>query len=714
MKLGRTDGTVQCDYRMTRYKANCSVRLALSIVLVSCEMGSSFPANASQLSTPDIPARAVTIEDVVNAPDTVPANDGGVDDLSWIGASDSVVYAYTESAGAHTQIETLDIRRQITRPVAEGCRPKPSPDGTRIAFVSTGDNGRPQLWVFELTTGRSHQLTHFTDGLFSGWSNNYEFAWSPDNSQILFAHHVGSHIGAARGSDYLERFEPGVATALIYDGKHQLYKDTQVTEIWLIDSRSGASRLVLTEPAEMVAGISWFPDGRRAAYFSQGLSEAEALTNSISILDTVSGVAQVIKSGVGQDAIPHISPDGRYIAFDRDTLGIAYPEYDVASVVRVDTGMENKLPIAGAASRVLAWAPRSDGLYVRERDDTSGDWQVEYCDFQGRKELLPALNQQKRIALSYSQRKAAWADGDTARPLLHVMRLPIARNEIWHMNIAMRANNTTRVSKGRNALLQGERGSLHWNSRDGTAMSGFLERPVDYSPGQRYPTLVMVHGGPFGGRGEMAAMPLHSPLVFDYWAAKGYVVFAPNYRSDGSAGWNAIEQAKARGDLFDRDFDDIMTGVDELIRLGIADANRLGILGHSYGSTETNWVITHTHRFRVAVSYEGEADMVWGLGGRANEYDEWLYGGSPLEKRPAYDRQSAIRNASGTTTPTLFIAGEFGIAHDQLAWMYAALTRQKTPSEFLLYRNEGHNMTAIANRKDVMQRVNDWIENHID
>ena len=105
--------------------------------------------------------------------------------------------------------------------------------------------------------------------------------------------------------------------------------------------------------------------------------------------------------------------------------------------------------------------------------------------------------------------------------------------------------------------------------------------------------------------------------------------------------------------------------------------------------------------------------MVWGLGGRANEYDEWLYGGSPLEQRAAYDRQSAIRSALGAKTPTLFIAGEFGIARDQLAWMYTALRRQGTPAEFILYRNEGHNMAAGANRRDVMQRVADWIETHI-
>src|ERR1700719_4275149 len=256
------DRTVRSEHRNTRHNARCSVRLALSITLVSCGMGSSFPSNASRLSTLDIQARAVTIEDVVNAPDTVPANNGGVEDLSWISASNSVVYAYTESAVAHTQVEILDTRRQVTLEVAEGFRPKPSPDGTRIAFVTIGDNDRPQFWVFELSTGRSRQLTRFPDGLFSGWSNNYDYEWSPNNSQILFAHHVGSHLAALRGSDYLARIEPGLPTALIYDGKHQLYKDTQVTEIWLIDSRSGASHLLVIEPAARVAGINWFPDGR--------------------------------------------------------------------------------------------------------------------------------------------------------------------------------------------------------------------------------------------------------------------------------------------------------------------------------------------------------------------------------------------------------------------------------------------------------------------
>jgi dipeptidyl aminopeptidase/acylaminoacyl peptidase len=558
------------------------------------------------------------------------------------------------------------------------------------------------------------QLTQFPEGVFSSGSNNYEYSWSPDGSQILFAHHIGLHLAAARGGDYMERFGPDSATALVFDGKHHLREDTEQTEIWLINSRSGASRLVATERADMVAGIGWFPDGRRAAYFSEGISDVDGVINSLVILDTVSGVTRVFESDVGQDAIPHISPDGRYIAFDRNVLGISYPEYDSVSIVEVDTGIELKLPIVGATSRILAWTKGSDGLYVREKRDSSGVWHVEYWNLKGQKELLPALGQQSYIALSYFQRKAAWVDGDAAHPSLHVMALPISKSELRQTNIALSANSGGDSPLGRKVLLEGERRQLRWRSRDGTNLTGFLVLPIDYHSAQRYPTLVMIHGGAFGGRGEQAAMPLHTPLIFDYWAAKGFVVFAPNYRSDGSAGWNALLEARARGNLFDRDFDDIMTGVDELIHLGIGDANHLGILGHSYGSTETNWAITHTHRFRVAVSYEGEADMVWGLGGRMNAYDEWLYGGSPVEKRASYDRQSALRSVLGTTTPTLFVAGEFGLARDQLAWMYAALRRQGTPAEFVLYRNEGHNVASSANRLDVMKRVTDWIESHIE
>src|SRR5262249_2386598 len=149
---------------------------------------------------------------------------------------------------------------------------------------------------------------------------------------------------------------------------------------------------------------------------------------------------------------------------------------------------------------------------------------------------------------------------------------------------------------------------------------------------------------------------------------------------------------RSEGNSFDGDFADIMGGVDEVIRMGIADSAHMAIAGHSWGSYETNWVITHTNRFRAAISFEGDADMSrqWGKLAAGNEFTEWMYGGPPWEKWSAYEKQSAMHYVRGVKTPALFIAGENSVFTDILKWMYAAWRRQNIPAGLLIYEKEGH------------------------
>ncbi len=204
---------------------------------------------------------------------------------------------------------------------------------------------------------------------------------------------------------------------------------------------------------------------------------------------------------------------------------------------------------------------------------------------------------------------------------------------------------------------------VRWKSHDGLEIHGLLIKPLGYEPGKKYPLLINVHGGPVGGvylRGEIL---LTSPLEWQMWAAKGFVVFIPDYRTSEIPGWGPLLKARENQDFNERDMDDIMSGVDHIIQMGLVDPSKLALIGHSNGSYLTNWIITHTNRFKVAVSYEGVAEMyiAYGAGMRVggNTFAEWMFKGKPWEVPQNYRKNSSIEYVKGVKTPTLFISGDY-------------------------------------------------------
>ncbi len=269
----------------------------------------------------------------------------------------------------------------------------------------------------------------------------------------------------------------------------------------------------------------------------------------------------------------------------------------------------------------------------------------------------------------------------------------------------------------------GKVSEVKWKASDGLVNCGLVFLPPDYQAGKRYPLLVNIHGGPVGGvvlRGEILNS---TPLEYQMWASRGFVVFSPDYRSGEVSGWGPVMKAREEQNFYERDMDDVMSGIDVLIQQGIADPDRLAVVGHSNGSAITNWLITHTNRFKVAVSYEGFSDhyLVYCCGSRlgGNPFSVWMFKGTPWEVPQNYRKNSASEFVKGVTTPTLFISTDKNrrigkvenLAHHE--YMYTAVKQQGVDTRLLIYRDEPHVIQRQENQRDLLMRVVEWIDGHM-
>ena len=586
-------------------------------------------------------------------------------------------------------IATLDVRRHACRLLVQGRRPRPSPDGLRIAFVA-GDGTESRIAAVGITGDGLRNLSQPSGGLASYFS---DFAWSPDGSSIAYGFRPDPPARSpATGT---------TSTVRVIGGEGDLPPDS---EIWSVTVSNGERRQVFRQAAQFT-DFEWFPDGRALLFVARGGPEyrSNGFAAEIRVLDVAAGSARTVVKDAGvQHLRPDLSPDGRRLGFNYDSNNIFYPYFYRAAI----------RPVAGGPIRTLTeslwvklsprWGPDNSTLFFGGK--TGAFTHIFSSDGTGvPKQITRGSREVHQFALSADGRSLAWVALD-----------PYGRIEIRSASSdgsdeQMLLDFTPEIGALRLAPVE----EIRWKSKDGLQIVGLLVKPLNYEPGRRAPLLVDLHGGPLGGVGFAGRVLLTSPLEWQMWAAKGFAVLHPDYRSSGIYGWDVLVAMREKQDDAERDFDDVMSGVDHVVGAGVADPTRLAIIGHSAGAIRTNWIITHTHRFKAAVSYEGIADMglVYGtapVGG--NPAIEWHYKGRPWDVPGNYRQGSPLTFVKGVKTPTMFVSGELGTAlfHNQA--LFTALRVQGVPTELLVYGGEGHVIAKPPNQRDLLTRVIAWID----
>ena len=273
----------------------------------------------------------------------------------------------------------------------------------------------------------------------------------------------------------------------------------------------------------------------------------------------------------------------------------------------------------------------------------------------------------------------------------------------------------TELNPEANSFKLGEQKVVQWRSEaDGEVIEGVLTLPTDYEEGNAYPMLLVIHGGPAGVStnkfwGRRGAYPIQ---VF---ANKGYAIFQPNYR--GSTGYGERFRGLNRGDISGRDWIDINSGVDEMIKLGYADARNLGIMGWSFGGHHTFWGITQTNRFAAASAGAGATDLI-SMYAQTDlpEFYQIYLGPKPWENFDLYEAKSAYRNVASVMTPLLIQVGENDerVPAEQSIQFYEAMKDiGNAECQLIIYPGQGHSVREPRLIKDMVTRNLEWFEKWI-
>jgi dipeptidyl aminopeptidase/acylaminoacyl peptidase len=320
--------------------------------------------------------------------------------------------------------------------------------------------------------------------------------------------------------------------------------------------------------------------------------------------------------------------------------------------------------------------------------------------------------------------RIAVTGGDVTRPIggrLTVASYSLGKDGVIAAQIGMldrpdeiylsSGNDLTRLTKTNDSVISQLHLSkpeyIHFKSKDGTSVAGYLYKPADYDAAKKNPTLLHPHGGPVG---QYSASFDHLAQLF---AANGYAVLLPNPRGSSGYGQKFCEAIFA--DWGNKDYQDDMAMVDYALAQGIADPERLGVGGWSYGGISTNFIITQTTRFKAAITGASEVLYVANYG--HDHYQKlWeLELGLPWENRALYERMSPFNKVTSITTPTLIMGGEIDwnvpiINSEQL---YQALKRLGRATELVVYPGEYHGFTTPSHIKDRLERYLAWYAHYV-
>ena len=544
--------------------------------------------------------------------------------------------------------------------VADGAAPAWSLDSRRLAFLSAN-----QIWIFEIGS-KAWQATGHPSAI-------RRFDWSPDGRKIAFTATDVRRSSAAQ-------------------------TDLRMDRLWVLDLAS--RKTTALTPDDYSAGgydqwfpdaLSWSPDSREVAFSKRPHGNAGShLSGDIAAVGLEGGPARLLVRREGMDVYPRWSPTGRELAF------ISSGVYDWVKLSRlcvVSRTGEMRTLTEGFDQSVKEFHWSGDGgriYFIAGRGTTT---QIFALDLRsGRlRQITSGTGVYSHLSISQSGARFAF-----------VFQSPESAPEVFVSSTE--AVSGTLVS-GVNRHLAGvavpKAETVRWKSFDGMEIEGILYKPAHSLRGQRYPLLVVVHGGPH--EAVTNGFPTREPLLFP---GLGWMVFCPNFRGSGNYGERFLRANI--GDWGGGDFQDVMTGVDHLIAAGLVDPGRLAIWGESFGGYLSAWATSQTDRFRAAVIGCAITDLPSFV--RTTDVPERFE--SYLGKDPkSYSRHSPMSFAGRMKTPALIWHGDADarVPRMQGRHLYTHLRSRGIPTEFAIYYGEGHGLQLPANQRDLFEREVRWL-----
>ncbi len=572
--------------------------------------------------------------------------------------------------------------------------PRWSPDGRWLAFLSGRQEGHgSQVWLLDRRGGEAQRITMVKDGV-SG------VEWSPDSKRLAMVGSINADSLAAKRDS--TRKYPIVINRYQFKEDVEGYLQTTHSHLLLFDIASKKLD-TLTTGAVDDESPRWSPDGGALSFIRSVPAEPGVGEESdLWVIDARAGSQpRQLTTTRGPDRGPPAwSPDGQWIAFLRtdEPKWYAYQQNKLALVrsdgseMRVVTGgldraVNRPVFLAGGQTLLAMMDDDRESVLIRVHlPDGKVDRLVDGRHLVHSFSTTPGGAGKTALLLSTSDRPSEiWAaDGDRLRQLSH-------QNDSLMAELVV-------------APIEG----LTSHSGDGTEVHSIVVRPAGSTPGKPLPTIFYIHGGP-NSQNDYGYTFEHQ-----FFAANGYAVISVNYR--GSDGRGLAYQRAIFADWGHKEVMDILGAVDEAVKQGIADPDRLAIGGWSYGGILTDYTIATTTRFKAAVSGAGSALQLslFGVDEYAEQYELEL--GPPWSNRDLWLKLSyAYFDAPKIKTPTLFLGGQadFNVPIVGGEQMYQALRLLGVPTELVVYPNQFHGLTVPSFRADYRQRFLDWVSKYL-
>jgi dipeptidyl aminopeptidase/acylaminoacyl peptidase len=605
--------------------------------------------------------------------------------------------------------------RQLTRS-GRDWQPRWSPDGKRIAFVSTRD-GAPQIYLISTEGGEASKLTSISSGAT-------EPTWSPDGKWLAFASEVYHDCrDAACNSQRDAEREKNKVKARVYDRLLYRHWDTwsegKRSHVFIMSAEGPSASLgTSATPRDLLPGadydvpvvqrggpvhFTFSPDGKELC-FNAVTETVEATTTNgdLFVVPAAGGEPKRITSNAGFDAGPVYSPDGKYIAYRmQERAGF---EADRWQLVVYDRQSEKHISMTPGFDRSvesIVWSPDSRTVYFNAEEK--------------------AQNPIFSVSMSGGAPRAVAKDGyfgefalsNDGRTLVYTKTNLTMPAEILAANAdGSSARQLTRFNADRLAQLDLATGEHFWyEAAEGAQAHGILIRPPQFDATKKYPLLVLVHGGPQGAWSDAWGYRWN-PQIF---ASPGYVVAMLNPR--GTTGFGQRFTDEISGDWGGKVFTDLMKGVDYVLaKYPFADGTRMAAAGGSYGGYMMAWFASQSKgRFKALINHAGVYNLE-SMYGATEElwFPEWEFRGMPWTSEAMYEKWSPHKYAAEFgkyKTPMLVIHGEqdYRVPYTQGLEMFTALQRQGVPSKLVLFPDEGHWILKPQNSRFWYRTYLDWL-----
>lgn len=579
--------------------------------------------------------------------------------------------------------------RQITFGDKSSSNPKWSPDGNAIAFTSNRKDNRNNLYVLRVNGGEAEPLTDLK-------SSVADFDWSPDGKSIAYL------MTDAKSEDE-EKNDKARNDFRFVD---ENVKQTRLYTISLNKDANGKREpRKLTTENYNITNFDWSPDGARIVFsFTKTPSANDWTTSDVSIIEIASGKVSNLANTAAAETAPVFAPDGKSVAMLASDIPARWAQSGNINVVAANGGAPKAFVASFDAQPTIAgWSADGKRIYFSEAKGTgTGIYSLD-VNLNKIEEIKATTAVYQNLNLNHGGTMFGFVrqTADTPPEAFVAKITDFAPVQVSRANADL-----PKLPLGKTEIIK-------WKSTDGKEIEGLLTYPVNYQAGQRVPLILNVHGGPagvfsqtfIGGRGVY-------PIAT--FAARGFAVLRPNPR--GSSGYGAEFRRANIKDWGGADYQDLMTGVDKTIEMGVADKDRLGVMGWSYGGYMTSWIVTQTKRFKAAsagapvtnlMSFNGTADIP--------AFVPDYFGGQAWENPEIYAKHSAMFNVKGVSTPTMIQHGDADVRVpiSQGYEFYNALKAQNVPTRMLVLPRQPHGPNEPRMQLICMQSNLEWFEKYL-